>query len=385
MAIGSGAWRDPKDPAGVIWTITGRGPNLECKDIVNRIGLDTQKLCAGNQDGRSFPAPDFAIKLLKLEIGADNKARILETIVLKGKSGKPISGLPVASSTVEMEKGYDGTGALIASDPSGLDTETVARLLDGSFIIGDEYGPSFVEAAPDGTMIRRHVPVGVESLFSGADYAVVGSLPAIMAKRVENRGIECIAVSPDGTMIYIAMQSPLANPDRRTHRDSPMTRLWKIERASGKVLEEYVYILDDPKTFESDSRSERRNQNTVGLSEMVFLSNDKLLVVERLSKTAKFYTVNLADGTPVLEAFDDPATTPSLEQLTADQLMAIGLRPLKKTLLLDSDMVPDMPPRIEGVAVMSPTEMIVISDSNFGVSGDPTYMRRVTFPAPVLQ
>ena len=44
-----------------------------------------------------------------------------------------------------------------------------------------------------------------------------------------------------------------------------------------------------------------------------------------------------------------------------------------------------MPKKIEGVAVMSPTEMIVMSDSDFGIEGDETQIRRITFAEPVLQ
>jgi hypothetical protein len=34
---------------------------------------------------------------------------------------------------------------------------------------------------------------------------------------------------------------------------------------------------------------------------------------------------------------------------------------------------------------MSPTEMIVLSDSDFGIEGDETQIRRIIFEGPVLQ
>lgn len=385
LGIGSGAWRDPKDPAGVIWTITDRGPNLDCKGIDELTGLGTDKLCAGDDKAKNFPMPDFAITISKLEIGADDTAKVLESIVLKGKSGKPVTGLPFTSDNYRLEAAYDINGALIAGDPTGLDTETLARLPDGSFVIGEEYGSSFVEVAPDGTVIKRHVPAGVESVLSGADYEVAGTLPALIAKRALNRGIENVAVSPDGAVIYILMQNPLANPDNDAYKKSANTRLWKIERATGKVLGQYVYLLDDPKSFVTDNKSEERKQNDVRLSEMVLIGEDRLLVLERINKTTKFYTVSLADGTPVDATFDDAATAPSLEQLSTAELDAKGIKPLVKTLILDSDSVEDMPKKIEAVAVMSPTEMIVLSDSDFGIEGDETQIRRVTFAVPVLK
>ena len=385
LGIGSAAWRDPKDPAGVIWTITDRGPNLDCIGIDKLTGISIDQLCAGDETAKNFTLPDFTITIAKIEIGADNTAKLLETIPLKGKSGKPVTGLPFTSENFKLEAAYDINGKLLPGDASGLDTETLARLPDGSFIVGEEYGSSVLEIAADGTVLKRHVPAGVETELQGADYEVVGMLPAIIAKRTLNRGIENVAVSADGATLYVLMQSPLANPDNAAYKKSAATRLWKIERASGKVLDEYVYQMDDPTSFAADNKKEAQKQNAVRLSEMVALGPDKLLVIERISKTTKFYSVNLADAKPLDAIYDDVATSPSLEQLSAAEIEANGIKPLVKTLVLNSDDVENMPKKIEGVAVMSPTEMIVLSDSDFGIEGDETQIRRITFEEPVLQ
>ncbi|MFO1121397.1 MAG: esterase-like activity of phytase family protein [Hyphomicrobiales bacterium] len=385
VGIGSAAWRDPRDPAGVIWTITDRGPNLDCAGIDEIAGLGIDKLCAGDDKAKNFPLPGFGITIQKLEIGNDNAARLLETVAVKGKSGKPVGGLPFSAEGFQTEAAYDVSGALLPGDPSGLDTETLARLPDGSFLIGDEYGASLVEAAADGTVIRRHVPAGLEGALKGADYEVVGTLPAIIARRALNRGIENVAVSADGATVYVLMQSPLANPDTDAYKASANVRLWKIDRASGKVLGEYLYVLDGPKSFKADNAKKEQKQNDVRLSEMVSLGGDRLLVVERISKTTKFYVIDLASGTAFNAALDDPATSPTLEQMTPDQLAAQGIVPLKKALVLNSDDVEGLPKKIEAVAVMSPTEMIVINDSDFGIEGDSNQIRRITFREPLLQ
>jgi hypothetical protein len=118
---------------------------------------------------------------------------------------------------------------------------------------------------------------------------------------------------------------------------------------------------------------------------MIALGPDKLMVIERISKTTKFYSVNLAGATPLDASFDDVATSPSLEQLSAAEIEAKGIKPLVKTLVLNSDDVENMPKKVEAVAVMSPTEMIVLSDSDFGIEGDETQIRRIIFEGPVLQ
>lgn len=385
LGIGSAAWRDPNDPPGVIWTITDRGPNLDCAGIEELTGLGIDKLCAGDDKAKNFPLPEFSPTIVKIEIGADNTAKMLETIPLKGKSGKPLTGLPFTSANLKLEAAYDIDGKPLPGDPSGLDTEALVRLPDGSFIVGEEYGSSLVEIAADGTVLKRHVPGGLEGDLAAADYAVSGSLPAIIAKRALNRGIENVALSPDGKFLYVLMQNPLANPDNDAYKKSANTRLWKIERESGDVAGQFLYALDDAATFASDNKKEAQKQNAVRLSEMVAVGDDRLLVLERISKTTKFYLIDLKTGTPIGTAFDDPATTPSLEQLSAADLEARGIKPVVKTLLLDSDSAGDMPKKIEAIAVMSPTEMIVLSDSDFGIEGDATGIRRVTFAQPVLR
>ncbi|MFT3987266.1 esterase-like activity of phytase family protein [Aestuariivirga sp.] len=385
LGIGSGAWRDPKDPPGVIWTITDRGPNIDCSEIEDVAGVTLDKACGGDKTAKNFPLPDFTPTITKLEIGADNKARVLETLPLKGKSGKPVTGLPFSSGALALEAAYDANGKPIAGNPSGLDTETLARLPDGSFIAGEEYGSSLVEIAADGTVTKRIVPVGLEGELKDADYQVTPGLPAIIAKRMLNRGIENVALSPDAAYLYVLMQSPLANPDIDAYKKSANTRLWKIERATGKVLGEYLYEEDKPDTFRTDNKKEAQKQNAVRMSEMVAVGPDRLLVLERISKSTKFYLVDLQSGTPVDAVYDDKTTSPSFEQTSLADLEAKGLKPLAKTLVLDSDDTEGLPKKIEGVAVLSPTEMIVLADSDFGIEGDTTEIRRITFSEPVLK
>lgn len=385
LGIGSAAWRDPRDPAGVIWTITDRGPNLDCDGIDKITGVGIDKLCAGDKSAKNFPMPGFSPTISKIEIGADNTAKLLESMPLKGKSGKPISGLPFTSGALKLEAAYDMAGQPLKGDPSGLDTETLARLPDGSFLVGEEYASSLVEIDATGMITKRHVPAGLEGELKDADYDVAGTLPAIIGKRALNRGIENVAVSADGATVYVLMQSPLANPDNDAYKKSANVRLWKIERASGKVLGQYLYVMDDPTSFRTDNKKEAQKQNAVRLSEMVAIGNDKLLVLERINRTSKFYMVDLAAATPVDAGFDDVATSPSLEQTGAAELAAKGMNPAAKTLVLDTDDLEGMPKKIEAIAVMSPTEMIVLSDSDFGIEGDVTGIRRITFSEPVLQ
>ena len=137
--IGSAAYRDPKDPAGVVWTITDRGPNLDCEGIEELTGLGIDSLCAGDDKAKNFPQPGYNITIQKVETGADNPAKVTETIALKTKSGKPVGGLPFSAEGFKSEAAYGVDGKLLPIDVNGLDTETLARLPDGSFLIGESH------------------------------------------------------------------------------------------------------------------------------------------------------------------------------------------------------------------------------------------------------
>ena len=75
--------------------------------------------------------------------------------------------------------------------------------------------------APTAGSSRVYVPQGTEKDFAAPATSVVGSLPAILAKRQANRGIEALAVSPDERFLYFIVQSPLANPDTRGLPQAP--------------------------------------------------------------------------------------------------------------------------------------------------------------------
>jgi hypothetical protein len=106
---------------------------------------------------------------------------------------------------------------------------------------------------------------------------------------------------------------------------------------------------------------------------------------ERISKTAKFYAIDLADATPVPEEYDRAETCPSLEQTTSGDLAAKRIQPLRKTLLLNSDDVEGLPEKVEGIAVLNDREMLVLNDSDFGIEGANNILIKVTFGEPVLK
>jgi hypothetical protein len=65
-------------------------------------------------------------------------------------------------------------------------------------------------------------------------------------------------------------------------------------------------------------------------------------------------------------SWDDPATRPSLEQEGA------GVVPLAKRLVLDSADHPELPGKLEGIALLPGNVLMLINDDDFGITGERT-------------
>jgi hypothetical protein len=57
---------------------------------------------------------------------------------------------------------------------------------------------------------------------------------------------------------------------------------------------------------------------------------------------------------------------------------------LAKDLLLSTDDFPEVAADLEGMVILSPTELLLVNDNDFGVEGAKTSFWRVTFHEPIL-
>lgn len=366
IGIGSAAFHRPGDPPNMIYTVSDRGANFTCDDEGKAItGLTPEQMCAATTGGRIYLHPNYAPSIFTVELMADRSFRVIDVIALKDRDGRPLTGIvnPLTVATTDIP--FDGAGKRIAQDPSGVDLEGIVRLRDGTYWLSDENAPGLIHVAADGRVIKRLVPAGTEKDFKDARYEIVGSLPAILAKRQGNRGIESVAMSPDEAFLYFLVQNPLANPDSATYRTAVNTRLFKMERAGGKVIGEYVYVLDDPKLYDAPT------QNMLRISEMSALGTDRLLVLERTETITHIHEIDLRGATNILGGkWDELATSPSLE---ANKTLAdIAIKPVSKTLRFDSTKIPGAPNKIEGIAMMADGSMLLINDDDFGITGEQT-------------
>ncbi len=363
VGIGSGAFRHPDDPPNVIWTVGDRGPNLTCGDFKSAAQMELPA-CRETRNARIFLTPPYAPSIYRVILTDTGTFRITDVITLKDRDGTPLNGMPNALRNAVTEPPFDGHGKPLEQNVHGVDAEAVIRLTDGTFWISDENAPSIIHVSSDGRIITRHVPQGMEEDFAGARYGVVGSLPAILARRQLNRGIEALAVSRDERFLYFALQSPLANPDVAAFRTSRNVRLFQVERTSMQIVAEYVYVLDDPKTFRRDPSS---NQYDPRVSEMTVVGTTHLVVLERTEATTKLYEVDLGKATNIIGTpWDQIATSPSLEQLSVAEAL---IEPVKKSLRFDTADFPKILGKTEGVAVLPDRSLVLVNDDDFGISG----------------
>jgi phytase-like protein len=368
--IGSDLWHSKgSDGPGIYWMITDRGPNGE--------------------DPRTFPVPEFTPFILEVRT-VSGKIEILQSIPITGlaPAQNGVTGLPNLANIVEAPAINEAFFACnrttpLATNPHGLDTEGLVRTRDGYFWIIEEYSPSILKVDPQGKVVKRFFPTNLLGYLA----PVTGyntddsnlSVPEIYGlKRKLNRGFEGLAISPDDKTLYIALQSPLANPNVDIGNETRNTRILAFDINREEIVGEYVYRFQftgparDDDEFDVPSmpaNTGRARPRDMKISALVMLDQHRMLVLERTDFKAKVYSVDLRKATNILgTVWDDVSKTPSLEQLNADvDLELAGIKPLPKEFVVTLDSTQGFPQKIEGMTVLDGKTIAIANDNDFGV------------------
>ena len=348
---------------GVFFGLTDRGPNADAPD--------------GN---KSEPMLDFSPKIGELAL-IDGKARLVRTITLKGPKnlgGTPYSGRPPHDTAEVIDDvvatNLAGTPVPVAKDPYGYDSEGLVAMRDGTFWVSDEYGPYVTHFDRDGYEIGRLTPYTTS--VDNASHTIVGYLPAEYGKRLKNKGMEGLTLTPDGKSLVGAMQSALQMPDLGSTKAGNVaaTRILVIDLKTF-ATKQYLYLLDDPKTT-GDANSE-----------ITALTNTTFLMDERdgnfepgAHKT--LYKIDLSAATDISgmtigglspEAYIGTAGTAAAQALLA----SAGIQVATKTpYVAIGDLVTQLDPtgalyahdKVEGVATTDGGRTLYVSnDNDFGI------------------
>lgn len=240
--------------------------------------------------------------------------------------------------------GKDFVGAA-GSFNDRLDPEGIRVAPDGTFYVSDEYGPYIFQFNRQGHLLRRlEVPAkfAIANPSDDPNEELLGNT----AGRQANRGMEGLAISPDGSTLFGIMQNALLqdhglNPPPSTDRLGLNNRILKVDLATG-ATHEYVYVLD----------AINRGQ---GVCEILAINDHEFLVVERDNRSnlqsppqaptrKTIYKIDLTGATDIS----------GIDSLPAGAL-PVGVTPVGKTLfinLLDADLnlSATIPEKIEGLS-----------------------------------
>jgi hypothetical protein len=307
---------------------------------------------------------------------------LVNTITLSDSTGKARTGLPNPPGPGNTgETALDLAGKTLPFDPQGIDTEGLAAAPDGTFWISDEYGPYIVHFDASGRTIEQITPF--------AKNAQGHKLPSVLAKRIPNRGMEGLTITPDGTTLVGMMQTSLTNDIAQADAQrTTLLRIVTLNLATGET-HQYAYLLEDPITTGSL------------VSEITAISNTEFLVDERDGKfpldpattpqLKKVWQISLAGATDISDPADSDkgllAGGKTLEALVSRQTTALALAtlaannitPVSKTLKVDLvALLTALNPagklfphdKIEGIALIDGGKKLVVSDdSDFGILG----------------
>ncbi|WP_299489951.1 choice-of-anchor I family protein [Acaryochloris sp. IP29b_bin.137] len=340
----------------VFYTIPDRGPNPDTLDVD---GDDLNE--------RPFALPDYQAKIIKLEVTPDrSQVAITQEILLRQGDGiTPITGLSNLADESIDEQPVDLSGNPIELDPLGGDFEGILTDAEGNFWMVDEYRPAIYKFSSTGVLLNRYVPDGTAAQV-GEEEGTFGeeTLPDEYINRRRNRGFEAVALDAEAGILYAFIQTPLANPDRDASDNSDVIRILGIDTATGEPVSEYVYLLEDP-AVRSGGRVDK-------IGDAVYAGDGKFFVIERdsaVGETAKKYIfeINLKGATNVLglNAFGGE----TLEQQTANDLAAIGIKPVNKLKVTNLPslgyLAGDKP---EGLALLPDGSLVVLNDNDFGLA-----------------
>lgn len=366
----------------VFYAVPDRGPNADAVSKSTVTPVATQNL-------RPFKLPDYQSRIVKFTFNKTSGNVTLDnSILLTRKDGTtPISGkgnvpgfdeVPVTytdAATPYTNVDYvDGSGEEyheLPYDEFGGDFEGVLRDKDGNFWLCDEYRPSIYKFDANGVLIERYVPSGTSLL--GTTPQTVGyygeeTLPAVYAKRWANRGFEGIAYDSLNNLVYAFIQSPLFNPSSVTKNNSDVIRILGINALTGMPVSEYVYLLERNK----DNGYAASRVDKIG--DANYIGNGKFLVLERdsegpTSATGKKYVFEI-DINCATNILDSIFTAKELEEMSADEIVAKGIRPVHKNKVVN---LPSLgyqsSDKTEGVAMLPNNEIAIINDNDFGLAG----------------
>jgi len=150
-----------------------------------------------------------------------------------------------------------------------FDTEGIRVSNDGERVyISDEYGPYVYEFDRETGMRLRSFTLPASFYVSNVSPMGATEISGNTSGRVANKGMEGLAITPDGRTLVGIMQNSLIQDANQGGAAAKLLRIVTIDLASGNVSHQFAYLLTTGS----------------GVSEILALNNHELLVDERDGK-----------------------------------------------------------------------------------------------------
>ncbi|NTV70851.1 MAG: PEPxxWA-CTERM sorting domain-containing protein [Azonexaceae bacterium] len=185
--------------------------------------------------------------------GAISNFNIVQTVTFKNGNAT-LNGLAPSSSGVLGN----------SMDPEGF----VVNPKTGNFLVSDEYGPSLREFDRNGNLLRTYTTPAnlLPKVGTTVDYN--STPPALTSGREPNRGLEGLAISPDGKYAYAMLQNGTIQDGWSSSSRGEYSRIVKFDTTSGEAVGQYAYKLDNAKQGR-------------GISAIVTINDHEFYVLER--------------------------------------------------------------------------------------------------------
>ena len=244
-------------------------------------------------------------------------------------------------------------------DPEGIR----AAACGGGFYVSDEYGPFLYEFRPGG-LRTRSLSIPNKFLADLASANPTDELAKNLFGRQANRGMEGLAISPDGETLFGIMQSPLIQDgglDSGLNRVGTNSRIVQVDVDTG-AIREFLYPLEN---------------RAFGVSEIVAVNDHELLVLERDGRAGvnaafkRIFRIDLEGATDIRDVKQLPVTG-----IPAD------IVPVEKTAFMDlldpafGLAGPNFPEKIEGLAfgpdLADGRHLLIVSSDNDFLPSQPS-------------
>jgi hypothetical protein len=247
---------------------------------------------------------------------------------------------------------------------SDFDPESFRQVSDGSFWVGEEFGPYLLHLDAQGHLLEAPVPTPVPAALApfarglayiqSPDNPAFAGLPDVAARRAaanlpSSKGFEGMAMNKAGTKLYPLLEGPLVDDPIRTRLPIQEFDL-ATKSYTGKL---WFYPMSAP-------------GNSIG--DMTAANDNQFLVIERdngQGPTAAFkriYLVDLrdaeADGTLKKTLIADLMAITDRAGITSPEAGAIGLGPIFQFPFVT----------IESVYAIDDRTLLVINDNNYPFS-----------------